>query len=187
LSFEGAGSFLALFGFALGLDGALIRNVAALVMTVFGLVLLAPSLQRKLVTAMTPLVGGGNERLARFSPEGLSGQFLLGLLLGLVWTPCAGPTLGAAVGLAAHAGTAPAAALVMLVFALGAGGALLSVAYVFRGGVKGIARVSRSAKLLLGGGLALAGILILSGWDKALESRLVALSPPWLTDLVTRF
>jgi len=36
--------------------------------------------------------------LARLGPGGLAGQFVVGALLGALWTPCGGPTLGAAIG-----------------------------------------------------------------------------------------
>ncbi|CAA6603574.1 putative cytochrome c-type biogenesis protein membrane protein [Rhodospirillaceae bacterium LM-1] len=187
LSFASLGLFLALFGFALGLDGSLFRNGAAALMAVFGLVLLVPALQRGFAQALSPLTGGGNALLARFTPDGLGGQFLLGLLLGAVWSPCTGPTLGAAVGLAAQAGSAGGAGLIMLVFGLGAGLPLVLLAYAFRGGVRRMAGLSRLAKPILGGALLFVGILVLSGLDKALETRLVALLPDWLIDLVTRF
>lgn len=187
LSFASLGVFLALFGFALGLDGSALRTSAAVVMAVFGLVLLVPALQRGFSQLLAPLAGGGNDLLARFNPQGLSGQFLLGLLLGAVWSPCTGPTLGAAVGLAAQAGTAPGAGLVMLVFGIGAGMTLLLLAYVFRSGMKRMASLGRVAKPLLGAALLFAGGLVLTGWDKDLESRLVALLPEGWIDLLTRF
>ncbi|MBF0269850.1 MAG: sulfite exporter TauE/SafE family protein [Alphaproteobacteria bacterium] len=187
LSFAVLGIFLALFGFALGLDSGLVRSGAAILMVVFGLVLLVPALQQGFAVALAPLTGGGNDLLARFTPDGLGGQFLLGLLLGAVWSPCTGPTLGAAVGLAAQAESAGGAGLVMLAFGLGAGLPLVLLAYVFRGGVRRLAVLGRLAKPILGGALLFVGIMVLSGLDKALETRLVALLPDWLIDLVTRF
>jgi len=45
----------------------------------------------------------------------------------------------------------------------------------------------RSGKLLLGVGALLVAGLILTGLDHRLEAGLVTASPPWLTDLTTRF
>ena len=52
---------------------------------------------------------------------GLPGQFGLGLLLGAIWSPCVGPTLGAASVLAAKGENLGQVALTMLVFGIGAG------------------------------------------------------------------
>src|SRR5258708_1652562 len=60
-------------------------------------------------------------RFGGFSKLGLSGQFGVGLLLGTVWSPCVGPTLGAASVLAAQGKNLGAVALTMLIFGLGAG------------------------------------------------------------------
>jgi len=59
--------------------------------------------------------------------RGLGGQFALGAVLGVAWTPCTGPALGAARGLAAQTGTATQAAFVMAAFALGAALSLLAL------------------------------------------------------------
>ena len=73
--------------------------------------------------------GGGRQsdfRLGR-SPvrwlracSGLAGQFAVGLLLGAVWSPCVGPTLGAASLLASQGKDLPQVALTMVVFGIGA-------------------------------------------------------------------
>src|SRR5260370_19588439 len=96
LSFTGIGLFIATVGFSLGLDDGVFRAVGALVLLGFGLVLLLPSLQdrfsfaaNRFSSAMAPVSAG-------VSGKGLWGQFLLGLTLGLVWSLCVGPTLGAA-------------------------------------------------------------------------------------------
>ena len=60
---------------------------------------------------------------------GIGGQFALGVLLGAVWSPCSGPTLGAAIGLAAQSETAGWAAVVMAAFSLGATTPILALAY----------------------------------------------------------
>ena len=102
LSFTLLGVAIASLGAGLGLDPSWLRDGAALLLMVFGAVLLSARLQQRFAVATSGLSGVGHGVLARVSLDGLSGQFVLGLLLGLVWSPCVGPTLGAAVTLASQ-------------------------------------------------------------------------------------
>jgi len=63
--------------------------------------------------------------LARVSLDGLAGQFIVGLLLGVVWSPCVGPTLGAATTLASQGRDLAEIALLMLIFGIGAAAPLV--------------------------------------------------------------
>lgn len=190
-SFTAVGLFVATLGFAAGIDSQTIRVVAASAMAVFGAVLLVPRLQLALITVAGPLTGGANTLLGRVSGDGLGGQFLLGSLLGAVWSPCAGPTLGAAIGLAAQTGTAAEAGAVMLVFSLGAVAPMLGLAYGSRHALVArrdrLARMAKWGKPLMGAILLAVGLAIVAGLDKALETQLTAAMPAWLVDLTTRF
>jgi cytochrome c-type biogenesis protein len=187
-SFTAIGLLLSLFGFAIGLEQEAVRMVAASLMLAFGLVLLVPMLQRALAQVSAPLTQGGNALLARFTPQGLVGQLGLGLLLGAVWSPCTGPTLGAAIGLAAQAATAVGAGGVMLSFSLGAAVPILILAYgsrsimARRGGMAAIGGIGKPA---MGAGLAAVGLLVITGWDKGLEAWAVDAMPSWLVGLTT--
>lgn len=191
LSFVAIGLFVATVGFAAGLDGAFFRMLAALLMILVGVVLMVPALQARLA-----LVGGGisqwaDERSQSVSTRGVRGQFLIGLLLGAVWSPCAGPTLGAASVLAAQGQSLVQVGVTMLVFGIGAALPLVALGLLSR------QAMARWRDKLLSGGkhvkaglgvvLAALGILIITGADKRIEATLVALSPEWLTALTTRF
>jgi len=69
----------------------------------FGLILLVPRFSLAFSTA-TGRIGelALNARMDRMDSTGLQGQFAGGLLLGAVWSPCIGPTLGGAIALAAQ-------------------------------------------------------------------------------------
>ncbi|MFD1626614.1 cytochrome c biogenesis CcdA family protein [Azospirillum griseum] len=191
LSFTGVGLFVATLGFALGIDGAAVKLTAALLMGLFGVVLLVRPLQERFALAASRLSGGANSALAGLSGEGLGGQFLLGLLLGAAWSPCAGPTLGAAVGMAAQSGSLPAAAATMTVFSVGAMAPLLALAYGSRKAMAArrdrMAGLAGVAKPVMGGALVIMSVLILSGLDKTIEAALTAAMPPWLVALTTSF
>ena len=136
-----------------------------------------------------PLLKGLRNYIDRFHVAGLGGQFTLGALLGLVWTPCVGPTIGAAVGLAMQKETMIQAASVMAAFAIGAGTPLVILAYA---GEKVMVRrkklglLARFGKPALGILLAYTGVSIITGLDKVLEIALTKAMPEWLVDLTTR-
>ena len=67
------------------------------------------------------------QRLAGFSASGFKGQLGVGALLGMAWSPCVGPTLGAASLLASQAKDLPQVAATMLLFGLGAASPLLVI------------------------------------------------------------
>ena len=96
LSFVVIGLFVATVGFAAGLDHVLFRSVAAVLLIMIGAVLLVPRLQMQFASAAGPVGNWMQAHADGLSNRGLGGQFVVGLLLGAVWTPCVGPTLGAA-------------------------------------------------------------------------------------------
>jgi cytochrome c-type biogenesis protein len=113
------------------------------------------------------------------------------LLLGAVWSPCVGPTLGAASILAAQGRDLDEVAATMLAFGLGAALPLAALGLVSREALLGW-----RTRLLAGGARAKPlfaiviisiGVFVLTGLDKRVETLAVDHSPRWLTDLTTRF
>jgi cytochrome c-type biogenesis protein len=131
------------------------------------------------------------QRFGAFSTSGLGGQFGVGLLLGAVWGPCVGPTLGAASLLAARGQDLGQVMLTMLAFGLGTALPLLLLGLLSRETLMRwrdrFLSAGKQGKAALGLVLLAAGTFILSGLDKALEAALVLVSPQWLLDLTTRF
>ncbi|HTW27296.1 MAG TPA: cytochrome c biogenesis CcdA family protein [Acetobacteraceae bacterium] len=191
LSFVGIGLFVATVGFAIGLDGGVFRAVAAVLLAALGAVLLSERLQQRFALAGGGISDAGHRLLARITPAGPGGQFALGLLLGAVWSPCVGPTLGTASVLAAQGRDLAQVAAVMLAFGVGAAIPLLVLGRLSRQAFTrlrgGLTAAGRQGKALLGGGALLIAALILTGADRQIEAALVAASPPWLTRLTTQF
>lgn len=102
VSFVAIGLFVATVGYSIGLDSELFRNVAAALMIAVGVILLVPRFQERLALAGAPLATWSDRHFGAARQAGLGGQILVGLLLGAVWSPCVGPTLGAASLLAAQ-------------------------------------------------------------------------------------
>ncbi|MBB5052365.1 cytochrome c biogenesis protein CcdA [Afipia massiliensis] len=191
ISFTGLGLLIAVAGFSLGLDANVFRVVAAIIMIAMGLVLLMPAWQTRLATAGGPVSDWTDRTFGGFSGSGLSGQFAMGLLLGAVWSPCVGPTLGAASLLASQGRDLAQVAVTMVAFGLGAALPLAILGLLSRSALMRMRWRMLSAgqfgKALLGVALLLIGIGIVTGADKWIETALVNASPAWLTDLTTRF
>jgi cytochrome c biogenesis protein CcdA len=190
-SFVAVGLFVATIGFSIGIDAEVFRTVAAALMIVLGAVLIVPWLAARLALSAGPASQWANAKLAGFSASGLRGQFGIGVLLGIAWSPCVGPTLGAASLLASQAKDLPQVAATMLLFGLGAASPLLAVGMLSREAMSKargrLLSAGRSLKAALGIAFVLIGALIVTGADRTIETMLVDASPQWLTDLTTRF
>lgn len=191
LAYVAVGLFVATIGFAIGFDQDVFRYVAAALLIVIGIVLLLPKLQAQLAVAAGPFGNWAHAQAGGMSTRGLSGQFALGLLLGAVWSPCVGPTLGAASVLAAQGKDIGRVALTMIAFGIGAAAPLIALGMLSREALMRwrdrLLQAGKGGKHLLGALLLFVGMLIVSGLDKRLEAVIVDASPAWLTRLTTRF
>ncbi len=189
LSFTAIGLFVATIGFAIGLDGAMFRTIAALLLVAGGIILATPSLQEKFSAAAGPFGSWAANRFGGFSTAGISGQFGVGLLLGAVWSPCAGPALGAASVLASQGRDLGEVALVMVLFGIGAALPLLTLGMLSREAalrLRGkLMTAGRGLRLGMGVILIVLGGAILTAYDKQAETWLLNASPEWLTELTT--
>lgn len=191
LSFVAIGLFVATVGFTIGLNGEVFRTAAAILMIGVGILLAVPTLQVRLATAGGPISNWADQRINAIQSRGLVGQFGVGVLLGAVWSPCAGPTLGAASLLAAQGSSLGQVTLTMLAFGIGAAAPLVGIGLASRQAMvrwrDRLIASGKGAKIALGLLLVVLGAMIVSGSDKRLETVLVDWSPQWLTDLTTRF
>jgi cytochrome c biogenesis protein CcdA len=189
LSFTAIGLLVATLGFAIGLDDTMFRIIAAILLLAIGLALAFPALQERLTAAAGPFSNWVSGRLGGFKASGVSGQFGTGLLLGAVWSPCVGPTLGAATVLASQGQRLGEVTAVMFAFGLGAALPLLLLGLLSRETMlrlRGkLATAGRRLRFALGLLLIVLGGAVLTGYDKQAEAWLVEISPDWLTRLTT--
>ena len=87
LSFVGIGLFVATVGFAAGLDATVFRTVSAVLLIGIGMLLLVPQFGAQAAAAAGPVSNWVETRFGGFNTGGVGGQFLLGILLGAVWSP----------------------------------------------------------------------------------------------------
>lgn len=116
---------------ALGVDLDIIKDVSLVLLALFGLVLLSSKLSEKFSALTQGAANYGND-LASCGGEGLLSGIMIGALIGLVWTPCAGPILAAVLVQVIRQETDFAGNLLILSFAIGAGVPMLIIALTGR-------------------------------------------------------
>ena len=153
------------YGAALGGLGHLLTGHARLLTQVLGILTIALGLLFAGVFDRFSFAG----RIVRPSARpkaGLAGAPLLGVMFGLGWTPCIGPTLTAVLALSASTGTAARGAVLAFVYALGLGIPFLLVALGFQVAMRASAFARRHARLItrIGGAmLVCVGLLEVTG------------------------
>ena len=150
---------------ALGLPDDFLRNLAIAVIVLVGLSLVWPRLGE--------LLGRPFYVIARRRPSDTSGGFVLGLSLGLLFTPCAGPVIAAVATVAATQSLSVEAFLITLAYGIGAGVVLLGVALAARRGMSlGPVRAHAPAiRRALGVAVLAVAVLMVYGVDKRLQTR----------------
>jgi cytochrome c biogenesis protein CcdA len=186
-SFALIGLLVGVAGPALGIDSDSIRTAGGALLLLLGAVMLVPALNEHFTRLMTPLADGADGLSSRINATSLGGSFLLGGLLGLVWSPCSGPLLISALTLVASEGGALRGTLILGAFGLGAAGPLIAAAYAsrasfarMRGWVLGHIKCLKTGFGIL---LVSLGIAILMNWDKRLEALVIPLLPDWWVNL----
>ena len=186
-SFVAFGLTVAVAGRALGLSSDLLSQIAAALMLAFGLTLLIPALGAAFTRLTARFAARADLRIDTIDRSGLTGQALTGVLLGAVWSPCVGPTLGGAVGLASQGKNIGQAALIMITFALGVAAVMLALAYGTRSTLlkrrNSMRAVAAWAKPLMGVVLVDVGLMILTNFHHTIEGWALSVLPFWLQNL----
>lgn len=177
------GAWLFIFGFALvfvtlgaafGGLGGMLRTHETTLTRVFGLITILLGLS--FAGAFRRLrIAGTEVRFHRSRALGLAGAPVLGMMFGLGWTPCIGPTLSAVLGLAASTGaSAQRGALLAFAYCLGLGLPFAVVGLAFRRSMAALAVVKRHYTLVMtvgGGLLVIIGLLEVTGvWSQVIEN-----------------
>ncbi|MEM6908256.1 MAG: cytochrome c biogenesis CcdA family protein [Pseudomonadota bacterium] len=179
------------FGYSLGINEQLVRALAGGLLAVAGFVLLVPPVQTALTAAAAPVASFGNRQLEQVSGDGWHGQFVIGMLLGLVWAPCVGPTLGVAIAAASTGENLASSFVIFFTFGLGVATSILAFAYGSRSALgerrKTLSLLAKYGKPLFGIALLVVGAMVLTGLDKVLEIALLDSLPPSVVAFTTQF
>lgn len=186
LAFALAGTVLSFALISLGLDPELFRVLAAALLVAVAVPLLVPRAGRWLNEVLSRLTAVFNTT-GTATTASWPAQLGVGLLLGLVWLPCVGPTLGAAIALASLGQKMLQSFVVMLAFGIGTAAALLAAGLL---SARALQRFrpqmlagAGAGKRWLGVMLLTLGGLVLSGIDKRVEAWAVGWLPAWATSL----
>ncbi len=186
LSFVMLGVVITAFGRALGLDEQTVAQAGAVLMIGFGLLLLVPRLGAVFSSATAGMSARADAQMDTLEQGSLKGQFAGGLLLGAVWSPCVGPTLGGAIALASQGESLMRATVIMVFFALGVSTIILALGYGTRAWLmRNRARMQRlavAARPVMGAVFVAVGLAILFKLHHYAEAWALSVLPAWLVD-----
>ena len=155
-------------------------------MIAFGAVMLVPALSSGFSTVTAGIATRADARIDQASDNGLVGQFVSGGLLGAVWSPCIGPTLGAAIALASTGESLGRAGGIMVAFAFGVSTLIIGLAYGAKSAIRRRQSLLRlladRAKPVMGVTFIAVGLALWFGLNHLIEGWLVRNLPAWLID-----
>ena len=181
-------------GRSIGLTEERLAQGGALMMIAFGLVLITPRLNALFTSLTTGMSQAADQQLNELHSNkggGLKQQFFGGMLLGLVWSPCVGPTLGGAISLASQGQNLLWVLAIMISFALGVSTIILALGYggqeLIRSRQKQLRWFAERAKPFMGWIFIGVGLMILFKVHHYIEAALIEILPFWLQDLSVKF
>ena len=187
LSFVFLGVVVTAFGYGIGLTPDRVADGGAMLMVGFGLVMLIPAARERFALATAGIAQGADNTLADVDHSKLRGQFLGGLLLGAVWSPCVGPTLGSAIALASQGEGLGQATLIMVGFAMGVSTLIIGIGYGARGLLQRnratMMKIAQAAPKIMGVIFVAVGLGLLFNVHHMAEAWLLNIMPYWLQDL----
>lgn len=175
LVFSAAAILLSVLTRSIGLNPNTVRTVGVAVLAIFGVLLVWP-------VPFEAFMLRFNRMFSRLSTLGASagagnlGGFILGMTLGIVWTPCAGPVLASVLTLVALQRELAVAVILLVAYAVGAGFPMLVIAY---GGqylgtrITFVARYARALQAFFGLLILLLSVAIYFNYDVQIYSILL--------------
>lgn len=191
LSFVTFGMGLGVFGRSIGLRPEELASIGALLMAAFGAVLLIPRLSAGFATATAGFAARADARIDSVDRSTTRGTFIAGALLGAVWVPCVGPTLGGAIALASAGQSLAFAAAIMAAFAAGTATVIVALGYGAQSTLRArrdwLRAIAPRARPIMGAIFLATGLALFFDLHLMAEIWLIQTLPFWLQDLSVRF
>jgi cytochrome c biogenesis protein CcdA len=185
-SFSIIGAAFATAGSLFGVDNATLRYIAVALLFLFGAALVFEPIYDRMMAMVQPALAklgqdvSGTSATKKDAYSGLA----VGVSLGLIWSPCAGPILGAILTLAVQSRDFLTTLLLMFAYALGAGIPMLAIAYgshVVQKRIQGLGKYQRALNIIFGLLIIATAVAILTGYDLVIQSYLVQFYPESFT------
>ena len=178
-------------GQSIGLNETNVSRVGAWAMLAFGVILISPPLATRFEAATAGFAARADAGMAGLPTGGPTPQLLGGVLLGAVWSPCIGPTLGGAIALASQGQNLVQVTAILVSFAFGVGTIIVALAYGTREAIRtrqsALRTLANKSKPILGAVFIAVGVMILTRFHHTLEYGLLQIIPVWIQDLSVRF
>lgn len=128
VTFSACALVFSLFSESLGLSQQTLRETATVLLLLFGLLMLWKRPFELLTQRLSGAINRAND-IGNRAEMGNIGGLVLGMTMGAVWTPCAGPVLGSILTLMATSHDVGLATVMMVSYSIGAGIPMLAIAY----------------------------------------------------------
>lgn len=164
---------------ALGLNPNILRTGAVILLALFAGFMIWPTPFELLMTRMSGLINKAG-KTGQTAGTGNWGGFIFGLIIGIIWAPCAGPILGSILTLIALEKNLSGASILLIAYAIGAGIPMLVIAYggqVLTTKIKGIVKYSHLLQQIFGVILILLAGAIYFQYDTVIQAKLVEKFP----------
>lgn len=186
ITFVALGMFVTVIGYSIGITEDTVVTAGAFIMMAFGAVLLVPRFSSGFATATAGIAAGADAQIDGLGGQGKLQQLLTGALMAAVWSPCIGPTMGAAIGLASQGESLGRAAGIMLFFAIGVSTIIILLGYGARSVIvrrqAWMRTVAEKSRPLMGAVFLAVGLAILMEWPRVIEIWMLENLPAWLID-----
>jgi cytochrome c biogenesis protein CcdA/thiol-disulfide isomerase/thioredoxin len=170
---------------ATGLDADLIRIFSILLIAFLGLSLVVPRLQKISETYFSKL----SSLIPRStSSDGFWGGVLIGLSIGIVWTPCVGPILAAVIALSQTTSISYAIVLITISYALGTAIPMIGIIYFGKALFAKVPFLLRNLAVIQKGFgvlMIITAFLLFTNADRKFQEYVLKQFPTWGTGLTT--
>jgi cytochrome c biogenesis protein CcdA/thiol-disulfide isomerase/thioredoxin len=177
VSFSAASLLLSFIVQHLGLNPNLLRNAAVVCLAIFAAFMIWPKPFELLTLKMSGTINSAGQIEAG---QGNMSGLILGLVLGIIWTPCAGPILASILVLIATQGSSARSEILLLAYAVGAGIPMLIIAYgsqYITNKVRWIAQYSVRLQQIFGVLILLLAVAMYFQYDIIITNKLTAYFP----------